>query len=131
MTRSLVLARGRQAAEAGMVDTCSIRRSTGEVTDDYSGVITPTFESLYEGKCRLQQSQAEAQPMNVGEAYVLIQKIELQLPISVVGLQVGDEVTIISAKNDQDLVGLVFLLRDFPRKTDATARRVLVQEKTS
>jgi hypothetical protein len=131
MSRALVLARGRQAAEAGMADTCLIRRSIGTTTDDFSGEISTIYQTIYEGKCRLQQSQAEAHPQDVGQAYILIQKLELQLPVSATGLQVGDEVTITSAANDPDLVGLDFLLRDFPRKTDATARRVLVQEKTS
>jgi hypothetical protein len=131
MSRALVLARGRSAAEAGMTDTCSIRRRTGSTTDENTGVETPSFVEIYTGKCRLQQSDADAQAQNAGEAYVLLQRVQLQLPISVTGLKVGDEVTITASINDEDLVGRDFLLRDLPRKTDATARRVRVEEKTS
>lgn len=131
MSRATVVARGRAAAEAGMVDTCRIRRQTGTTTDDFSGEVVDTYETLYEGKCRLQQPGAEATAQDAGQAYVLLQRIQVQLPISVTGLVVGDEVEMTGAGRDPDLVGRVFLVHDLPRKTDATARRVSVQEQTS
>lgn len=130
MSRASVLARGQAAGEAGMVDTCEITRSTGSTTDPFSGVETATTATVYTGKCRVQQSGSQAQQQDVGEAYVLLQNAEIQLPISAVGLQVGDLVTITAAGRDPDLVDRAFRIRDLMHKTDATARRVQVQEVT-
>lgn len=131
MSRATVLARGRIAAEAGMVDTCTIRRSVRQTTDPFSGEAVDTFDELYDGKCRLQQGSAEAQQADVGENYVLLQRVTVQLPVNVTGIQVGDQITVTAAGRDPDLVGRVFLVRDLFIKTDATSRRVHVQERTS
>lgn len=131
--RGPLLAQGRKAAESGMVDTCSIKRVSAEVTDPYSGETEQTVSTIYTGKCRFQQSGggAQAQQADVGEAYLLIQRAEIQLPVAVVGLQVGDVVTCTAAGRDPDLVGRSFLVRDLPYKTDATSRRVQITEQTS
>lgn len=131
MARSTVLALGKAAAERGMVDTCEIKRHTGETTDEYSGEIVDTFDTIYTGKCRLQQGAADAQPQDSGEAYILLQRVELQVPLAAVGIKVDDEVTITAAGRDPDLVSKVFLIRDLHIKTDATSRRFRVEEKTS
>jgi hypothetical protein len=129
VSRGSVLARGRAAALAGMVDTCSIRRRTAAAVDDFSGVTTPTWTSVYTGQCRLQQGIAQAAEEEPGEDYQLQLRLVLQVPITVTGLEVGDEVTI-TASRDADLVGKVLLIRDLMHKTDATARRVGVVERT-
>lgn len=130
MSRASVLARGRTAAEAGMVDACTIRRKTGESTGA-GGIVTPTYSTLYTGKCRVQQAAAQAQQQDPGEAYVLMLRLEVQLPMSVTGLQTEDEVTITASVHDPDLVGRVFLIRDLAHATHKTARRVQVLERTS
>lgn len=129
MSRVAVLARARAAAEAGMADACSIRRITGSTTQRGTGVVTPTYLGLYAGKCRLQQPNALSRPKRAGEDYLLMLRIELQLPMSVTGLAVGDEVTI-TASQDPDLVGRVLLVHDLAHKTDASARRVGCEERT-
>jgi hypothetical protein len=130
MSRASALARGRLAAEAGMRDTCSIRRRTGITLDDASGQTTPTWTALYAGKCRIQQGIAQAAEEEVGEDYQLQLRLVLQLPIAVTGLKVGDEVTIVTSE-DPDLAGQEFLIRDLMHKTDATARRVGIVERTA
>lgn len=130
MTAATVLARGRAAAERNMVDTCTIRRRTGETTDEY-GRITPTYgDPFYEGKCRVQQAGAQASAQQPGEAYVLMLRLEVQLPMSVTGLEVGDEIGIVTSAHDPDLPGRTFLVRDLAHKTHATARRVQCTEQT-
>lgn len=132
MSRASVLARGRTAAEAGMRDTCSIRRAIGTAVDDNTGDETIAWEQLYAGKCRVQQrSEANSQQETPGEDYQLLQRVELQLPMSVTGLREADEVTITASAHDADLVGVVFLVRDLFAKTHATARRVGVTRRTS
>jgi hypothetical protein len=131
MSAASVLARGRAAAEALMVDSCSIRRKTGESTTA-GGVVTPTYgDPLYAGKCRIQQSAGQAQQQDPGEAYVLMLRLEVQLPMSVTGLEPEDVVTVTASVHDEDLVGRVFIVRDLAHATHKTARRVQVMERTS
>lgn len=133
MSRASVLARGRQAALASMVDTCTIRRKTGQTTDPDTGITTPTLSTIYTGQCRVQiRGRGVTRPEeDVGEAYLLLLQVELQLPMTAVGLEVRDEATIDSSESDPDLVDRVFSVRDLAHKTDATARRVGCMEVTS
>jgi hypothetical protein len=131
MSRENVLAAGRRAAEAGMVDTCTIRRISGETTDEDTGQVTATHEMLYTGPCRVQQQGQQSRPEQPGEAYVLMLRLELQLPMSVTGLAVDDQVTIDASAHDADLVGRVFRVRDLAHKSHATARRMGCEEVTS
>lgn len=129
MSIASALAQGRQTAEKLMVDACVIRRRTGETTGP-GGVVTATYSTLYTGKCRVQQPNAQAQQQDAGEAYLLMVRLEVQLPMSVTGLQAEDQVTVTDSV-DPDLPGRVFVIRDLAHKTHATARRVGVTERTS
>lgn len=135
MSRASVLARGRAAALAGMVDACQIRRITSTVTNPETGQVTKVYgppDPVYSGRCRVQQSlQAKARPETPGEAYVLMLRRELQLPMTVTGLKVGDEVTITASPHDPDLINRMWLIRDLMGKSEATARRIGVEEQTS
>jgi hypothetical protein len=131
MSRESVLARGQAAAESGMTDTCVIKRKTGETTGA-GGVITPTWTTLYTGqKCRVQVViRRPGIGQDTGEAYRVIEHREVQLPMSVTGLQEGDSIQVTTSA-DPDLVGRVYTVRDVLAKTHATARRVTVLEITS
>lgn len=113
-----------------MVDACTIRRKTGETTDD-DGNITPTFADVYSGKCRMQQPTATAQEQDSGEASLLMVRFELQLPMSVVGVQADDEVRMTTSTYDPDLAGRDFVVRGLAHKTHAVMRRLQVEERTS
>ena len=130
MSRSRVLARGQLAAEAGMVDACTVRRRTGATTDPNTGVSTPTYSTLYSGACMVQNSRPMARPTDAGEDYLLLLRLEVYLPIAVTGLEIGDEVAITTSVHDPDLPGRVFRVHDLMHKSFATARRVGVIEKT-
>jgi hypothetical protein len=64
MSATTATLRGRLAAEANMVDACTIQRVTGTTTNDTTGVVTPTYTTIYSGKCRMQQTVpvSKAQP---------------------------------------------------------------------
>lgn len=126
-----LLRQGRHAAERRMVDTCTIRRRTGETTDDFSGTVTATYLSPdpYAGKCRVQQHPARAEEQDAGQDYLRLLRLEVQLPISAIGLKVGDVVTLTTSR-DPDLLGREFRVRDLAHKTDATSRRVQCIERT-
>ncbi|MCX4470453.1 DUF6093 family protein [Micromonospora sp. NBC_01655] len=126
----VALARGRAMAERLMVDACTIQRVTGEGSDD-DGNVVKTYEQLYAGRCRVQQRSGQAAQEDVGQDFQLMLRLEVHLPMSVVGLEAGDEMTVIASAHDPDLAGRTFLVRDLAHKSHATARRVGVTERTS
>jgi len=130
MSRATVLARGRAAAEAGMADTCTVRRVISDTTDDFSGDITETQQVIYTGKCRVKQTVALPETHEAGEDYVTLSRMQLQVPTSAVGVQVGDEATITASVNDPDLVGKVLRIRGVAQGSEITARRFEVTEVT-
>ncbi len=135
MSRASLLARGRVAAEAGMVDTCTIRRRTGESTDS-DGVVTPTWEVVYTGRCRVQAAGSSlgssAHAATPGEAYQLMSPRILQLPVvDSAGVRADDQATITTCVNDPDLVGQIFTVRDEDGKSEATSRRLGIERGTS
>jgi len=126
------VARGRALAERLMVESCVIKRRTGETTGA-GGVITPTYGAdLYTGRCRVQVTyKRPGEGVNVGEAYLVLERHEVQLPVSVTGLAEGDQITITASVLDPDLVGRVYVVHDVLRKSHLTSRRVTVIEVTS
>jgi uncharacterized protein DUF6093 len=130
MTLAITLARGRARAEALMVDTCTIRRVTSEVTDPFSGTITPTYTTVYSGKCKIQQSEAGGRTEDAGQMFLIMKLRELHLPVSgTEHIRRDDEVSL-AASADTDLLGRIFYVRDIAGKTFATARRITIQERT-
>lgn len=114
-----------------MVDSCTIRRRTGTTTDLSTGEVTPTYSTLYTTqKCRVQSSGNWGEARDVGEAALVLLMLQVQLPIAVVGLEKGDEITIDASVHDPDLVGRVVRIRDLHHKSHATSRRVMCTEVT-
>lgn len=130
MGREEVLARGRAAALIGMRDACTITRTGDPITDPISGDVTRPATTLYTGKCRVQQHQATADRQDIGEDQLLLLRLEVQLPMTVVGLEVGDEITMTASASDPDLPGRAFRIHDLAHATDKTSRRVQCIEKT-
>lgn len=128
------ISRGRALAERLMVDSCSIARPTGESTGA-GGVITPTTSAVYSGKCRLQVRQGSGagsgSGRDVGEAFVIVQHLELQIPMTAPELFEGDLVTMTASVLDPQLAGKVYVVRDVLRKTHLTSRRVTVLDVSS
>lgn len=131
MSRELALARGRELAEAGMVDACTITRQTITGTDPDTGAQTVNTVTVYTGKCEIQQhSPGAVRFTDAGEAHRLMQPVELKLPMSSTGFRPGDIVVIDSSVNDADLVGRRFRIRELARKSWATSRRLGIEEAT-
>lgn len=131
MSRASVLARGRVAAEAGMVDTCLIERSTDSSTDG-SGNVTFTYTTVYSGPCRLQELTGLSRETHPSpDQLVLARNRTLQLPVAgSEGVKVGDKVTITTCVNDADMTGARMVVRELSGKTDATMRRLGVDQLT-
>ena len=131
MSRETVLARAQSAASQGMVDACTVKRLASTSTDPDTGVVTPTYSTVYTGGCRVRQRVPRAQPQTVGEAAVFIARLELHIPLAVTGVASDDLVTITAAKHDQDLVGRTWHIRELAHATYLSARRFSMVEVTS
>ncbi len=102
------------------------------VTSPTTFAVTYTWTSVYTGRCRVQQKGIQGQDADVGEAALVLLRLEVQVPVvGTEGLMVDDRVTVTASAHDPDLVGRAFTIRDLAHKTHATARRVQVQEVTS
>lgn len=115
--------RGRSAIEALMVDACTITRVTDTTTDLQTAAVTATADTIYSGKCRIQQQGHIARPVTVGGSYEFQSAFELQVPMSAIGILVNDIVTVTASVLDQDLVGRSYWVKEPAAKTHATSRR--------
>lgn len=128
MSLTTILAHGRAAAQQRMLDTCTVRRITAVTTDDLTGAVTPTKTVVYSGPCRFKMA-GDGSPTDGGEVTVAVLSMEVHLPV--VGSEAvahGDEVTVDSALNDTALVGRTFRVASKQIKSEATVRRISVEE---
>jgi hypothetical protein len=127
--------RGRQAALALMVDTVSVTRinPATTTTNTDTGVVTPGYDVIYTGPCKVQRvpRASRTQPTSVAEAEVILSRLELHVPTSVVGIAADDLATITASPYDADLVGRTFHVRELAHKSFETARRYGVEEVAS
>lgn len=116
-----------------MIDACDIVRVTGTTTNPANGQVTEATESVYSGKCRLREITA-AMGRNASPApsvEVLMRYRVLQLPVvGSEGIRVGDRVTITACQHDPDMVNVRMIVRDQAGQSEATARRLGVEEMT-
>jgi hypothetical protein len=131
MTRETVLAAGRAAAEAAMMDTCTVHRGAVTAVNTQTGAQTVTSTLLYTGVCRFVKSGG-ASGTKVGGAFQLMLGLQVHLPITAAseGLRPGDRVTCTASRNDPELVGRVMRIHELPHESETIARRFGVQEAT-
>jgi hypothetical protein len=122
--------RGRAQIERLMVDACLIDRKTGSVLDEDTGDYVDTYATVYEGKCRVQDSGLSGHQVDAGDRPVELQTRTLQVPMTVTGVKVDDRVQVTASVLDADLVGRTFRVTDLMHKTHATARRLPIEEVT-
>jgi len=130
MSAASLLARGRIAAEALMVDACVIRRVTGQTTDDLTGAVAPTYSTVYTGPCKVQATggRTGGERVEVGEVAAVVDRLRLDLPVATsLAITHGDRVTITACTHDPDLVGMVATIHDPMGKSFGTARRLLIE----
>jgi hypothetical protein len=129
VTVAALVEAGRAAAEALMVDACTITRAgAAGAFNPITGGYGSSSTSVYVGKCRVQIRSASVSTPEFGGQAVVVQQVELQVPMSVLGVRPGDTVTVTASQRDPDLVGRVYTVSAPFAKTDATARRLRVEE---
>jgi hypothetical protein len=120
---------GRAAAEAGMVDTCTVRRATGvTTTDPVTGKVIDVMQTVYSGKCKFKSGIYATRSVSAGEALWVESQPQLHLPMSATGIRVGDVATIDTSALDPDLPGTVVRIDGPAHSSFSTARRFLCTE---
>ena len=131
MNLAPLLARGRAAAQALMTDTGYVRRAGTPVTNETTGVVTPTWSDIYAsagspGALRVQE--ATGRDATAGENLSQLAGVVVSLPITEADVIPGDQVVIVAAGFDTDLPGRVFTVTRVLAKSHATARRLWCEE---
>lgn len=110
-----------------MVDTCTIRRVTGEAMNATTLVMEPTYSTVYTGRCRVQLNDGAPMRPDAGEHRGTLMRTVVQIPVTVTAVRVDDIVTI-SLSEDSDLPGRTFRVAAMFHKTHASARRLECEE---
>ncbi len=79
MTVGSALARGRAAHLKLLIDSCTIRRKTGETLDTATGLLTPAFVVVYAGPCRIKPYRT-GRPTTAGDTAVMRRPYEVLIP---------------------------------------------------
>ena len=131
MRASILIRKKRREAEKGMVDTCIIERPSGEpVTDPDTGVVSPSHELVYEGRCKVQQTLAQSTDAEAGGAVFTVQGSRLDIPVGAGPVRTGDRVRMLSGVHNPALAGNVYRIVELFEKSWQTAQRVRVEELT-
>src|SRR5690606_22713381 len=120
---------GRVAAGRLLPARWVIRRLTAAVaTAPDTFEVRPVYETVYDGRCKMQTYEAhEATPVVVGATQV-VQRASLHIPVGSYRTAPGDVAVIVEAR-DPLLVGKAFrLVQEYPVKSHATSYRIFVDD---
>jgi len=120
--------RGRQAAEALMVDTCRITSAGDVVTDPDTGEVTNTRTTVYEGKCKVQSKDSATSTPEAGGATFTVVSRQVHIPANAAEIHDGYEVEITDSLLNSFTVGKVYRVSGFTPDTFDTAFRLPVKE---
>lgn len=125
MSAPTLLAKGRVAAEALMVDAGQARRPTGETAyNPTTQADEPVLNDLFESRCKIQSHDLVARDEEAGARTVTSVRLELHLPVSTAPLATGDEWEITeAAATSTASVGRVYRVTAPVEKTWPTDRR--------
>lgn len=127
MTAASVTLAGRAAAEALMVDACTITRVTpgtvfNETTGQYDDTPPPT--TVYTGKCRVKPRDNADRVVQYGQEAVSLWPYIVSIPMAESGVELDDIVTVTASALDTALVGAGFRVRQVLAGSHLTARRL-------
>jgi hypothetical protein len=129
MSAESVTLAGRTAAEALMVDTCVISRSSGSGTfNETTGAYSGSSTEVYAGKCRVKPRDNADRVVQYGQEAVSFWPFIVSVPMSVTTVALDDVVTITDSALDPALFGLSLRVREVLSGTHLTARRLSCEE---
>lgn len=115
-----------------MKDACIIRRKTGDTPDpDNKLKRIPIYDTIYTGKCKLQQGNAGPNEATVPGQSLAVQSPELHLPLvgseDVLPGDVAEITAVDPVVGDPALIGRKYTVKGVAGKSFATARRLPVE----
>jgi hypothetical protein len=122
-----ITTRLRRLDESTMVDACTVKRLTGTTTDN-DGNITPTFSTIFTGPCRVVRGGTLGAEAAAAGAVVVEARDTVNVPITAVGIEVDDVITITASQLDPDLVGRYWRIAQPSRATYLTSRQFAIEE---
>ena len=131
MSAEAAVAQGRAAAESLMTDVVRLERVTGQAPDPDTLEMVDTFETVYEGKGRVQRSgQLSPSERVSGEVEFGINALLVQLPLSAVGIKKGcrAKVVAVAPGSDPDLLGVTATVAANLTKSHPTKRTLVCEE---
>lgn len=131
-----ILAQGRAAHLQLLIDTCTIKRLTGQTLDPDTDVMTPTYETIYDdpdspgagASCRLKAFRI-GRPVEAGEVSIELQRYELHLPWDAVPTVMRDDIATVISSDDSWVVGRPLTVTDISYSGSTTARHIIVEDR--
>lgn len=128
MTAVAATRRGREAAEALMVDTVTFTDDDGSTTfDPTTGqYVTTAGTVLYTGRCQVQVAAPNPRDITVGDQEIVAEQVIVKVPVSAPAIPLGSVgvITAVADISDPSLVGRRYRVTGSHAKTYATARRL-------
>lgn len=122
----------RAAAEALMLDTCTVSDKTGRMAqNEGTGAEEAVYVARFSSKCKIQSSASlVVSDASVGGHRQAIDQLQIHLPVTVGQVAQGELITITAtgAGSDPRLVGRKFIVGAPMSKSFATATRLSVKE---
>lgn len=128
MTAIDAVLRGREAAEALMLDQCTITRPGEVVTDPNTGDVTNTSTEVYAGKCKVQSKDSATANPEAGEHQFTVVSRQVHIPANAADVRDGDVVTLTASALNAFTVGKQYRVAGFTPDTFDTAFRLPVKE---
>lgn len=120
----------RAEAESLMVDSIRFAHPGTETYDDTTGgYVTTPGTTIYAGPCKVQVRAASPADASVGDAELVIDRLEIHVPVSAVDIppsSVGT-ITAVGAASDPSLVGNQYRVLGTHAASFKTARRLPVE----
>jgi hypothetical protein len=123
------LPRLRAEAESIMVDAVTITRAGAPVFDPNTGTYTPGVVAVYSGPCRVRPLSGTAMAGSIGDLDSSLTHYVISLPSSADGIE-RDDIALITASSDADLVNRPLTVASVPLKTWSASRRIIVEDRT-
>lgn len=127
MSIGSTLARAQRAAEALMVDACSVKYADGSSFNESTGREEPTYVVRFSSRCKIQSRDLDSVERDAGGHESTAIRVTLHLPVSAGLVAVDDVVTVTACVFDPQLVGRSFRVLAPVGKSFASARRVEVE----
>lgn len=127
MRTELLVQRRRKAADALMVDDCTIARPGEPVTDPDTGDVTNSPVEVYAGPCKVQSKDSAVSSPDAGEHTFTVVSRQVHIPANAADVKDGDVVTITASLMNVFTVGKQYRVEGFEPDSFDTAARLPVK----